>query len=87
VNDVVEPGQVDSSDVDLISKFHHSAIECNYGFVEATQAHENNDPELFMVSADHAIKAWIEAYATYTRLVQVLGNAPVLRDAQLGLDQ
>jgi hypothetical protein len=87
VDDDERQRQPVSSDVDLISKFHRAVIECSYGLVEATQAHEKSDPELFVVSANHAIKAWIEALATCERLAQALGGAPVIQAAKLGLDQ
>jgi hypothetical protein len=82
-----EQGRLDSSDIDLISRFHRAAIECSYGLVEATQAHENTDPELFLVSVNHAIEAWISAHATCKRLAQTLGDAPVVQAAKLGLVQ
>jgi hypothetical protein len=87
VDDDDEQRRLDSSDVDLISRFHRAVIECSYGLVEATQAHENSDPELFLVSVHHAIEAWIWAHATYKHLAQTLGDVPVIQSAKLGLDQ
>jgi hypothetical protein len=87
VDDDDEQRRLDSNDVDLITRFHRAAIECSYGLVEATQAHESSDPELFLVSAHHAIEAWIWGHATYKRLAQTLGDAPVIQAARLGLDQ
>jgi hypothetical protein len=87
VDDDDEPRRLDSSDVDLVSRFQRATIECSYGLVEATQAHENSDPELFLVSTHHATEAWIWAHATYKRLAQTLGDAPVIQAAKLGLDQ